>query len=102
MLDKEQIAAWKTIVTKLIRLLESLETDLNAQEILLLGLNDAYPEEHLLEKLEELRRNPTLRRDMHEKYAVPLESFLKAVDELGVVQSLDLLRPAKRKPDQEN
>jgi len=75
---------------------------MNAQEILLLGMSDAYPDERLMEKLDELKRSPALRGQVRDKYEIPLEKFLQTIDVLGLVPALAELHLAGKKRTPEN
>jgi hypothetical protein len=64
----------------LIMKLKAIDARLMAYEMLLDGMNHAYPEENLIQKLKDLGDSPLLEGEMREKYDQPLERLLKSAD----------------------
>jgi hypothetical protein len=65
-----------------------LELELTTYRILFVGLDHAYPEEHLADKFQNLLTSPAHVTDMREKYDVPLTRFLQQSDQSSLEKEI--------------
>jgi hypothetical protein len=84
-------ARLKQLFTRLFTELKVVQSELQVFHLLFDGLNEAYPEEGLAGKVEELRRNPLFHHEIHAKYDARLAAILKSIDNVVADQDLDAL-----------
>lgn len=65
-----------------------LNRKLRAHEVIFVGMNHAYPEEHLDQKLKDQYDSPATREEFRRRYDVPMEKFLRTGDKNLVCRAL--------------
>ncbi len=87
-IDAEKL---KQILRRLVTELKNAEIRVRAYQVKLDGLNQAYPEEKIVQSVQELLNNPLLSRDIHAKHDARLDALLKSIDKAVADQDLDRL-----------
>jgi hypothetical protein len=87
-IDAEKL---KQILRRLVTELKNAEIRLQVYQMKLDGLNHAYPEENIVQSVQELLNNPILSRDIRAKHDARLDTLLKSIDKAVADQDLDRL-----------